>query len=75
MSDPKCRTCGAPPTEAVIFGESGIGERVLSYDPAGGGYHTDDSDPADYAPVDYVECQSCGERADDIHQLMGVSIE
>ena len=72
MSEPKCRRCGAPPTEAVVVGESGIGERVTSYDPTDGFYVTEDIDPADYAPVDYAECQICGERADNIHELMGM---
>jgi hypothetical protein len=69
--EPKCRKCGSPPTSAIVFGVSGIGEAVLSYETDG--YVTDDADPAEYAQVDYAECQSCGERADDIHELMGMS--
>ena len=72
MSTYACRTCGAPPTEAIVFGESGIGEPVTGYDPATGYYVTEDLDPAEYAPVAYAECQACGEQASDIHALMGM---
>jgi DNA-directed RNA polymerase subunit RPC12/RpoP len=72
MSEPKCRKCGAPPIEAIVFGWSGIGEPVTSYDPTSGFYTTEDIDPADYAQVDYAECQTCGEQASTIHELMGM---
>jgi hypothetical protein len=68
--EPKCRKCGAPPTEAIVYGESGIGEPVTYFEPDWTGYNTADIDPADYAPVDYVEC-SCGEQAGTIYELMG----
>jgi hypothetical protein len=51
LVQPKCRKCGAPPTEAIVFGESGIGGAVLSYDATDGYYVTDDSDPSEYAKV------------------------
>ena len=72
MHEPKCRRCGAPPTKAVVFGFSGIGEPVTSYDSDGSGYCTEDIDPAEYAQVAYAECQACGEQADTIHALMGM---
>ena len=74
MHDPKCRRCDAPPTAAIVFSDSGIGEPVTSYDPATGYYATDDIDPAEYAPVAFAECQACGEQAADIHELMGMDL-
>ena len=71
-NEPRCRKCGAPPTDAIVFGVSGIGERVISYDSETGYYSTEDVDPAEYAQVAYAECQACGERAGDIHQLLGM---